>query len=60
MLAGEGWHEGVKGIVASRLTSRYGVPTIVFTIEDGVALGSGRSVGTVDLFQRAGSRARTS
>ena len=46
VLAGEGWHEGVKGIVASRLTNRFGVPTILFTIEDGVALGSGRSVGT--------------
>ena len=51
VVAGEGWHEGVKGIVASRLTSRFGVPTIVFTIEDGVALGSGRSKGSVDLFR---------
>lgn len=50
VLAGEGWHEGVKGIVASRLSQRYGVPTILFAIEDGVAKGSGRSVGTVDLF----------
>jgi len=50
VVAGEGWHEGVKGIVASRLCTRYKVPTIIFTIEDGVALGSGRSVGTVDLF----------
>ena len=51
LVAGEGWHEGVKGIVASRLTNRFGVPAIVLTIEDGVALGSGRSVGTVDLFR---------
>ena len=50
VLAGEGWHEGVKGIVASRLTGRFGVPTLLFAIEDGVARGSGRSVGTVDLF----------
>ena len=50
VLAGEGWHEGVKGIVASRLTNRFGVPAILLAIEDGVALGSGRSVGTVDLF----------
>ena len=48
---GEGWHEGVKGIVASRLTNLYRVPSILFTIEDGVARGSGRSVGTVDLFR---------
>ena len=50
VVGGEGWHEGVKGIVASRLTNRYHVPAIVFTIADGVARGSGRSVGTVDLF----------
>jgi single-stranded-DNA-specific exonuclease len=51
VLAGEGWHEGVKGIVASRLAGRFGVPTLLFAIEDGVARGSGRSVGTVDLFR---------
>jgi single-stranded-DNA-specific exonuclease len=51
VISGEGWHEGVKGIVASRLTNRYNVPSIVLTIEEGVALGSGRSVGSVDLFR---------
>lgn len=50
VLAGEGWHEGVKGIVASRMTSHFGVPAIMFAIEDGLAVGSGRSVGTVDLY----------
>ncbi len=50
VLAGEGWHEGVKGIVASRLAQTYGVPTFLFAIENGVAKGSARSVGTVDLF----------
>lgn len=48
--AGEGWHEGVKGIVASRITNTYHVPAILFGINEGVARGSGRSVGTVDLF----------
>ena len=51
VLSGEGWHEGVKGIVASRMTSQFHVPTLLFTIEDGVARGSGRSVGSVDLFR---------
>ncbi|MCL2492110.1 MAG: single-stranded-DNA-specific exonuclease RecJ [Coriobacteriia bacterium] len=50
VLAGEGWHDGVKGIVASRIAERYGVPTILCSIEDGMATGSGRSVGEVDLF----------
>ncbi|WP_165247827.1 single-stranded-DNA-specific exonuclease RecJ [Adlercreutzia sp. ZJ141] len=51
VVAGEGWHEGVKGIVASRLSKAYGVPCLLFTIEDGEARGSGRSVGTVNLFK---------
>ena len=52
VLAGKGWHEGVKGIVASRVVNRYHVPTILFSIADdgSVARGSGRSVGSVDLF----------
>jgi len=49
VLAGEGWHEGVKGIVASRLAKRMGVPVLLFAVEDGEARGSGRSVGSVDL-----------
>lgn len=51
VVAGEGWHEGVKGIVASRLVGIYGVPCLLFTIEDGEARGSGRSVGQVNLFK---------
>ena len=50
VLAGEGWHEGVKGIVASRVVSKYHVPSIIFTVSNGIARGSGRSVGSVDLF----------
>jgi single-stranded-DNA-specific exonuclease len=55
VLAGEGWHEGVKGIVASRLVQRFGVPVVLLTIEDGEARGSGRSVGTVDLYRALSS-----
>ncbi|MDY4041642.1 MAG: single-stranded-DNA-specific exonuclease RecJ [Collinsella sp.] len=50
VVGGEGWHEGVKGIVASRLTNRYHVPSLLFSIEDGIARGSGRSVGSINLF----------
>jgi single-stranded-DNA-specific exonuclease len=49
VLAGEGWHEGVRGIVASRVAGRYGVPALIFSVENGEARGSGRSVGEVDL-----------
>lgn len=51
VVAGEGWHEGVKGIVASRLVGIYGVPCLLFTIEGDEARGSGRSVGQVNLFK---------
>ena len=51
VVAGAGWHEGVKGIVASRLVGTYGVPTILLTIDGDEARGSGRSVGRVNLFK---------
>ena len=51
VVSGQGWHEGVKGIVASRLVNTYGVPSLLFTIEDGQARGSGRSVGDINLFK---------
>jgi len=50
VVAGEGWHEGVIGIVASRLVDRFKKPAIVLSIENGRAKGSGRSIGEVDLF----------
>ena len=51
VLVGEGWHEGVKGIVASRMANKYGVPTILFTVDGDEAHGSGRSVGKINLFE---------
>ena len=51
VVGGQGWHEGVKGIVASRMVALYHVPVLLFTISDGVARGSGRSVGDVNLFE---------
>jgi single-stranded-DNA-specific exonuclease len=44
VLAHEGWHPGVLGIVASKLIERYHRPTVVLTLEDGVAKGSARSI----------------
>lgn len=49
VLAGEGWHEGVKGIVASKIASRYDTPALLFSIAEGEARGSGRSAGGIDL-----------
>ncbi|MFN7977987.1 MAG: single-stranded-DNA-specific exonuclease RecJ [Vicinamibacterales bacterium] len=44
VVAGEGWHRGVIGIVASKLVDAYYRPAIVLSIEDGVAHGSCRSI----------------
>ncbi|MHA3914853.1 single-stranded-DNA-specific exonuclease RecJ [Halovulum sp. GXIMD14793] len=47
--AGEGWHPGVVGIVASRLKDAHNRPAIVIGLEDDIGKGSGRSVTGVDL-----------
>jgi single-stranded-DNA-specific exonuclease len=44
VLAGEGWHAGVIGIVASRIVDRLGRPTIMIAVNDGAGQGSGRSI----------------
>lgn len=49
VVASEGWHPGVLGIVAGRLADRYRRPVLALAIEDGIASGSGRSGGTYDL-----------
>ncbi|MDD5698750.1 MAG: single-stranded-DNA-specific exonuclease RecJ [Victivallaceae bacterium] len=49
LAAGQNWHQGVIGIVASRLARDYNRPAIVLTIQDGKAYGSGRSVGSLNL-----------
>ncbi len=51
VVEGEGWHEGVIGIVASRLVERYERPALVIAVEDGWGKGSGRSVPGFHLFQ---------
>lgn len=45
----ERWHQGVIGIVASRLVERLNRPTVLISLQDGVGRGSGRSIPGVDL-----------
>ncbi|MFV0352630.1 MAG: single-stranded-DNA-specific exonuclease RecJ [Oscillospiraceae bacterium] len=48
---GDGWHQGIIGIVASRLVERYGRPTIIISFdESGEGRGSGRSFGGFPLY----------
>ena len=50
VLAGDSWHQGVVGIVASRLTEKYAVPAFMICLSQGRGKGSCRSYGDVNLF----------
>ncbi len=54
VLAGEEWHEGVIGIVASRLVERYHRPVVLIAGTDGDWKGSGRSISGFDLVAALG------
>src|SRR6266850_476514 len=64
VIAGEGWHRGVIGIAASKIAERINRPCVVFSIDGGVAHGSGRSIepyhllngltACADLFEKFG------
>jgi len=47
----EGWHQGVIGIVASRIKEEYHRPTIIIAMENGVGKGSARSIFNFDLYE---------
>lgn len=51
LLADHGWHQGVVGIVASRLAEKYACPTFMVCLDQGMGKGSCRSWGGVNLFQ---------
>ena len=50
VLASENWHQGVVGIVASRLSEKYSCPSFMIHIRDGCGKGSCRSYGGLNLF----------
>ncbi|HLB19289.1 MAG TPA: single-stranded-DNA-specific exonuclease RecJ [Gaiellaceae bacterium] len=52
---GEDWHEGVIGIVASRLVERYHRPVVLIAGRDGLWKGSGRSIPSFDLHGALGA-----
>lgn len=49
--AGEGWHPGVIGIVASRLVERFNRPAVVLSIEGEEAKGSARSIPGFNMYE---------
>jgi single-stranded-DNA-specific exonuclease len=47
----EGWHQGVIGIVASRLVNRYYRPVVLIAVADGIGKGSARTPNGFDLYE---------
>lgn len=50
VISGEAWHQGVIGIVASKILEKYNRPCIVISVENGIGKGSGRSIKGFNLF----------
>lgn len=51
LLAGEGWHPGVIGIVASRLVEKYYMPTVLLSMNGEAGRGSARSIEGFHIFK---------
>ena len=51
IISSDNWHQGVIGIVASKLVEKYYRPVIMISFKDGFGSGSGRSVADFDLFE---------
>src|SRR5258706_6569560 len=52
VLAGHNWHKGVLGLTAGRIAQRYHRPTLAIGIEGELAVGSGRSITTINLHEQ--------
>jgi len=48
---GESWHEGVIGIVASKLSNSHKKPAFIFSIHNGIAKGSARANSNINLYE---------
>jgi single-stranded-DNA-specific exonuclease len=51
VVAGEGWHQGVVGIVASKLVERFCRPSVVIALDGDAGRGSARSIPSYDLHE---------
>jgi len=55
IVSGNDWNEGVVGIVASRVSEYFKMPSIALSCKEGICKGSGRSYGDCDLFKLVGT-----
>jgi len=51
VLAADNWHIGVIGIVASKITEKYNLPTVLISVDGDIGRGSARSVPNFDLYK---------
>jgi len=51
VLSDQSWHQGVLGIVASKMVEKFHRPVVLFAEKDGVAKGSGRSIPSFNLYE---------
>ena len=49
IVSGQNWHQGILGIIASKLTDIYNKPTIVISFINNIGVGSARSIDNIDL-----------
>ena len=57
VIEGEGWHPGVLGIAASRISERYGRPSVVISVDGSDASGSARSIEGFSIYDAIASTA---
>lgn len=50
VVGGRDWHQGVIGIIASKITEIYGLPSIVVSLAGDTSKGSARSINGVNIF----------
>lgn len=51
VVKGNDWHEGVIGIVSSKITEKYNKPSLIFTKSEDNLKASGRSIENIDLYE---------
>ena len=57
VLAGEGWHRGVVGLAAGRIAQQWHRPTLVISIDGDRAVGSARSIPSINLHEQLSAAA---
>ena len=49
VLSGKNWHEGIIGIIASRIKDKYNKPAVIISLDENIGKGSARSIVGFDI-----------